>query len=330
MNVRVGVDESVDTAFLQSLPKEAQLVTVPEEPEGTIDVDFWVAALPPRILKKQWPHLRGVKVIQAPWAGVDALLGLFPREVILCDARGVHEIPTAEWTIAAILAVKKFLPFFIDMQRAGKWAVAQQAQQSDAPATSNFTPKHDSPLKIKSTPAPIEDLADSTVLIVGYGSIGQAVEVRLAPFGMKFLRVARTAREGVHPVSELDQFIGKADIVVLTLPLTSETVHLIDAKKLALMKPDALLVNSSRGRLVDTDALLKALNERRIRAAIDVTDPEPLPPGHPLWKAPNLLITPHVGGDSEKFMARAFDLVAEQVKRYARGEPLLNVVSGEY
>lgn len=327
MIVRVGVDESVDKAFLERLPKEAQVVTVPEEPEGTLDVDFWVAALPPKILKKQWQHLQGVKVIQAPWAGVDALLNLFPREITLCDARGVHEIPTAEWTIAAILAVKKFLPFFVDMQRAGKWAVAQQI---DPPRSLNFAPKHVSPLKIKSTPAPIEDLAGSTVLIVGYGSIGQAVEVRLAPFGAKFLRVARTAREHVHPVSELDQLIGKADIVVLTLPLTSETVHLIDAKKIALMKPDALLVNSSRGRLVDTDALLKALNESRIRAAIDVTDPEPLPPGHPLWKAPNLLITPHVGGDSDNFMARAFDLVAEQVKRYARGDPLLNVVTGEY
>ena len=173
-------------------------------------------------------------------------------------------------------------------------------------------------------------MADSTVLIVGYGSIGQAVEARLAPFGAKFLRVARRAREGVHPVSKLDELLGQADTVVLIMPLTSETRHLMDATRLAKMKAGALLVNASRGPLVDTEALLQALQEKRIRAAVDVTDPEPLPPGHPLWSAPNLLITPHVAGDSSKFMQRAFKLVREQVERYARGESLLNIVTGEY
>jgi phosphoglycerate dehydrogenase-like enzyme len=176
----------------------------------------------------------------------------------------------------------------------------------------------------------MNEVADAIVLIVGYGSIGKAIETRLAAFGAKFLRVARSPREGVVPVSKLDELLGQADIVVLTTPLTSETRHLLNTKRLARMKLGALLVNASRGGIVDTEALLQALNEKRIRAAVDVTDPEPLPPGHPLWKAPNLLITPHVAGDSEKFMRRLLTLVSAQAERYAGGEPLLNVVKGEY
>lgn len=327
MNVRVGIDASINDAFLEDFTQEVQLVRIPEEPEGQLEVDFWVAAMPPRILRRQWPHLKGVQVVQAPWAGVDTLLKIFPPEVTLCDARGVHEIPTSEWAVAVILAMEKFLPFFVDMQRQGKWATGQQANQSDGSAPSSAKVP---PPTIKNPPAPIRDIAGSTVLIVGYGSIGQAIESRLAPFQAKFLRVARSAREGVSPVSMLDDLLGKADVVVLTVPLTSETRQLVDAQRLAKMKPGALLVNASRGAIVDTDALLRALTEKRIRAALDVTDPEPLPANHPLWWAPNLLITPHVAGDSASFMKRALKLASEQATRFARGEPLLNVVNGEY
>ncbi len=293
--VRVGVDASIDAAVLADFSNAVQLVRVPEEPQEDVAVDFWVAAMPPRILRRQWPHLKGVKVIQAPWAGVDTLLKLFPPGVTLCDARGVHDIPTAEWALAAILAMEKFLPLFIEMQRQGRWTAGQQAQQIDA-----SSPMKLSPTKIKDPPAPINDVAD------------------------------RTAREAVFPLSKLDDLLELADIVVLTTPLTSETRHLMDAKRLAKMKPGALLVNAARGPLVETEALLGALQEKRIRAAIDVTDPEPLPLGHPLWSAPNLLITPHVAGDSPNFMKRAFKLASQQAERYARGEPLLNIVSGEY
>jgi phosphoglycerate dehydrogenase-like enzyme len=239
----------------------------------------------------------------------------------------VHEIPTSEWAVAVILAMEKFLPFFIDMQRQGKWATGQQAHQIDDPAPAS--PKVPPPA-IKNPPAPIRDVAGSTVLIVGYGSIGHAIEARLTPFGAKFLRVARSARDGVSPVSMLDELLGEADVVALTVPLTSETKHMIGSKQLAKMKAGALLVNASRGAIVDTDALLRALTEKRIRAALDVTDPEPLPPHHPLWWAPNLLITPHVAGDSASFMRRALKLASEQAGRFSRGEPLLNVVTGEY
>lgn len=327
MKVRVGVDASIDDVFLEDFTKAVQLVRIPEAPEGMIEVDFWVAAMPPRILRAQWPHLKGVRVVQFPWAGVDTLVNLFPSEVTLCDARGVHEIPTSEWAVAAILAMEKFLPFFIDMQRQGKWATGQQAHQIDGPAPASAkTP----PAAIKNPPAPIRDIAGSTVLIVGYGSIGEAVEARLAPFGAKFLRVARCARDGVSPVSMLENLLEEADVVVVTLPLTSETRHMIGSKQLAKMKTGALLVNASRGAIVDTDGLLRALTEKRIRAALDVTDPEPLPPNHPLWWAPNLLITPHVAGDSASFMQRALKLASEQAARFSRGEPLLNVVNGEY
>jgi phosphoglycerate dehydrogenase-like enzyme len=320
MTVRLGVDESVDDGLLKGFDDSVQIVRVPEEPQKEIAVDFWVPALPPRIVQRQAQYLKGVKVIQAPWAGVDGLLKVVPSGVTLCDARGVHDIPTAEWAVAAILAMQKSLPFFVDQQRKGEWAVGQQAQQIDAPTGT----------KIKNPAAPMAEVADAAVLIVGYGAIGQAIEARLTPFGANFLRVARSARKGVEPVGKLDSLLGQADIVVLTIPLTSETRHLMNAERLARMKTGALLVNASRGAIVDTDALVQALTEGRIRAAVDVTDPEPLPEGHPLWKAPNLLITPHVAGDSDKFLQRAFNLIREQVGRFTQGEQLLNVVSGEY
>src|SRR6266851_6852092 len=320
MTVRVGLDAAIDEALLEDFTKEVQLVRISEKLQGEVEIDFWVPALPPKIVQRQWAHLKGVRVVQVPWAGVDSLRHIFPPEVTFCDARGVHDIPTAEWAVASILAMQKCLPFFVHQQSLGVWAMGQQAHQIDVPT----------PTKIKNPPAPMKEVADATVLIVGYGSIGKAIETRLAAFGAKFLRVARSPREGVAPVSKLDELLGHADIVVLTIPLTSETRHLLNTERLAKMKPGALLVKASRGGIVDTEALLQALNETRIRAALDVTDPEPLPPGHPLWKAPNLLITPHVAGDSEKFMRRLLVLASEQAERYARGEPLLNVVKGEY
>ncbi|MGC1449650.1 MAG: 2-hydroxyacid dehydrogenase [Candidatus Sulfotelmatobacter sp.] len=320
MTVRVGVDTSVGEGLLQGWGREVEIVRVPENPEAEIEIDFWVPALPPGIVRRQWQWLKGVRVIQAPWAGVDTLLKIFPPGVTLCDARGVHDIPTAEWTVTAILAMQKNLPFFLDQQRQGKWAMGQQAQQIDHPA----------PTKIKNPPAPMNEVANATVLIVGYGSIGRAIEARLSPFGAKFLRVGRTAHEGVEPVSNLDRLLADADVVVLTIPLTSETRRLFDAPRLAKMKHGALLVNASRGAIIETEALVHSLNEGKIRAALDVTDPEPLPAGHLLWKAPNVLITPHVAGDSERFLQRAFALVREQVERLLRREPLINIVTGEY
>jgi phosphoglycerate dehydrogenase-like enzyme len=243
--------------------------------------------------------------VLAPFAGVDAFLPLLPSGVTLCDAQGVHDIPTAEWTVAVILAMQKRLPFYFGQQQLENWSGRREGEQ-------------------------IDEVSDKTVLIVGYGSIGRAIESRLAPFGPRFLRVARRARDGVFPVSQLDELLPQANIVVVITPLTAETRHLMNADRIARMKRGALLVNSARGEVVETDALVKALNDRRIRAALDVTDPEPLPAGHPLWKAPDLLITPHTAGFSPKFLGRALKLASEQAERFARGEPLLNVVSSGY
>jgi len=143
-------------------------------------------------------------------------------------------------------------------------------------------------------------------------------------------RIARTAREGVASIDQLPALLPQADVIVLIVPLTEETRGLIGAPQLAAMKQGALLVNAARGPVVDTDALIAALETGHIRAAIDVTDPEPLPDGHPLWSAPNLILTPHVGGSSPQFMARAIQLAGQQIRRMQAGEPLENIVTGDY
>ena len=173
-----------------------------------------------------------------------------------------------------------------------------------------------------------EELSGKTVLLVGYGAIGKEIERMLGPFEVELLRVARTARieSEVHAVSELDSLLPKADVVVLILPSTAESQGLIGKPQLALMRQGALLVNAARGPVVDTDALVESLRAGRIRAALDVTEPEPLPEGHPLWSCPNLLITPHVGAATPQFTPRALRTAADELRRYMKGEPLKNVV----
>ena len=320
--VRVGIQESISTGLLQDFTREVELVRIPDEPAGSIEIEMWIAPASLKIVRRQLPYLHGLKVVQAMLAGVDLLQPLFPPHVMLCDGQGVHDIPTAEWVVAAILAMQKYLPFYFSLQQVEDWGGRRQAEQL-------YRQSHASLPELRS-PALIDELADKTVLIVGYGSIGKAIESRLAAFGPRFLRVARHASEGVAPVSQLNDLLARADIVVLITPLTAETRHLMDATRIAMMKRGALLVNAARGPVVDTDALLQALNAKQIRAAIDVTDPEPLPAGHPLWKAPNLLITPHVAGASALFLKRALKLASEQAQRYARGERLINVVEAGY
>jgi phosphoglycerate dehydrogenase-like enzyme len=320
--VRVGVEASIDESLLRGFTDEVELVRIPEKPTSMMEIDFWISPLSSTTARAQWPYLRHVKVVQSLFAGVDALLKILPRDITLCDARGVHDIPTAEWAVTAILAMQKYIPFYVDLQRRRDWDGKDEAEQ--------IYLLHPGTAPNINMPVLIDEIADSTILIVGYGSIGKAIETRLAPFGSSFLRVARSARPGVEPVERLDDLLGLADIVVLIMPLTSETHHLIDARRLAKIKQGALLVNAGRGATIDTDALLNALQQKRIRAAIDVVDPEPLPPEHPLWSAPNLLLTPHIASDSARTMQRAFQLASEQVQRFAHNQPLHNVVIGEY
>jgi phosphoglycerate dehydrogenase-like enzyme len=251
------------------------------------------------------PLLRNVRVVQTLSAGVDditAHLSDLPAGVSLCNARGVHEASTAELAVALTLASLRGIPGFVRAQQQGRWQSA-------------FHPA----------------LADRSVLIVGYGSIGAAVEDRLAPFELaRVVRVARSARTTergpVHPIADLPALLPDADVVILSTPLTEATRGLVDKDFLARMKQGALLVNVARGAVVDTDALLAALESGRVTAALDVVDPEPLPPGHPLWHAPGVLISPHVGGPTSAFLPRAERLLVDQLGRYVNREPLRNVI----
>lgn len=318
--VRVGVDESLSDKLLVDFPKDAEIVRIPRNPTNTVDVDFWILPFQRRDAADAFSHLRGVKVVQSMMAGVDWITPWLPKEVILCDGRGIHDISASEWVLTAILSSLKRFPIYRDMQLREEW----KGQASVSDGFLNERGAEVGQYRVLG-----DDLAGKTVLIVGYGSIGAAIEVRLAPFGVKVQRVARTARTTpeVYAVAELRKLLPEADIVVVIVPLTSDTRGLIGATEIGLMKHGALLVNAARGPVVVTDALVEALTEHRIGAALDVTDPEPLPAGHPLWHAPNCMITPHVGGSTPEFIFRAFRFGAEQVRRYIAGKSLENVVT---
>jgi phosphoglycerate dehydrogenase-like enzyme len=240
---------------------------------------------------------------------------------VLCDGRGLHDISASEWVLTAILSSLKNFPYFRDMQLREEW-------KGQASVPNGF--RDVAGAQVGQYAVLGDDLAGKTVLIIGYGSIGAAIEARLKPFEVrKILRVARSARKEpeVFPVGELRRLLPEADIVVAIVPLTAETHGLIGAAELGLMKPGALLVNAARGPVVVTDALVDALQQNRLRAVLDVTDPEPLPTGHPLWSAPNCMITPHVGGSTPEFIHRAFRFGADQVRRFMAGEELENVVT---
>ncbi|MEV6271171.1 2-hydroxyacid dehydrogenase [Kribbella sp. NPDC051936] len=243
-----------------------------------------------------------LKVVQLQTAGFEHAQSRLADGVTLCNARGVHDASTAELAVGLILASFRNLPRAVRDQERQVWPGSYDEVD--------------------------DSLADRTVLILGYGAIGEALERRLTGFECDVIRVARRARDGVHPIAELPELLPRADVVVLLTPATPETKRMVDAKFLASMKDGALLVNVARGVVVDTDALLTELGTRRIRAALDVTDPEPLPAGHPLWSAPNVLINPHRGGASTAFAPRVARLVRAQLQRYASGEPLINVVAG--
>ena len=290
---------------LADLPGVAVEVVAPDGsplPPGAADVEFYVPPffpdLPAITVMAQLPRLR---VVQVQTAGVERLLPYVPAGVTLCNARGVHDASTAEWVVAVTLAALRDLPYFAAEQAAQRWSY-------------RFT----------------DSLADKSVLIVGYGSIGGAVERRLSGFEVTVRRVARQPRDGVAAVSELPGLLPGADVVILLAPVTPETIGMVDAPFLARMKDGALLVNAARGSLVVTGALTEELQRGRLRAAVDVTDPEPLPPGHPWWGLPNVLITPHVAASTSAQERRMLAFLRAQAERFTRGEALVNVVAGAY
>lgn len=299
---RVWLPDPPETvATLNPLPDgiEADVWTGGEPlPDTKDEVEFIV--LPGRVEPATMAAITALpklRVIQLTSAGAEHVIPYIPDGITLCNARGAHDAATAEWTVGAIVASLRNFPRFVKAQEAGKW-----------------------------DPTLSESVSGKLVLIVGYGSIGGAVERRLAGWEVTVERVARHPRPGVRPITELHEALEKADVVVILVPVTDETRHMVNAEFLKSMKDGALLVNAARGPIVDTEALLKELTAQRIRAALDVTDPEPLPPGHPLWQAPGLLLTPHIGGAVTDVRDRAYAVVRDQLARYAVGEPLLNVI----
>jgi phosphoglycerate dehydrogenase-like enzyme len=318
--VRVGVNENLAEELLADFPHEAEIVRIPRDPIGVVNVDFWIMPFRRTDAERIFPHLRGLKVAQSMMAGVDWISPWLPSEVMLCDGRGIHDISTSEWVLAAILASMKRFPLYRDLQRQEQW----RGKEASTYAFFNRGGAQAGQYEILD-----DDLEGKTVLIVGYGSIGAAIEARLTPFGVQVLRLARSAREEpkVHGAGELHTLLPQADVVVIIVPLTEETKGMIGVVELGLMKRGALLVNAARGPVVVTDALLQALQQHRLRAALDVTDPDPLPTGHPLWSAPHCMITPHIGGATPEFIHRAFRFGAKQVRRFIAGEELENVVT---
>jgi phosphoglycerate dehydrogenase-like enzyme len=302
---------SVPPAEIGGLPDAYEYLywdgTEPDFPADPEDAVFYVVPYMkgPTAGALPLPRMRAVRAVQTLSAGVDHIaphLHHLAPGVPLCNARGVHEASTAELAVTLILASLRGVPRFVRGQDNEKWYTG-------------FYPS----------------LADRRVLIVGYGAIGAALEDRLVPFECEVTRVARGARAAargpVHALRELPELLPHADVVVLTTPLTEQTRGLANAPFLAAMRGGALLVNVARGAVVDTKALLAETESGRLTAALDVTDPEPLPPGHPLWHAPGVLISPHVGGSTSAFLPRAKRLIRSQLARFAAGEALENVVA---
>ncbi len=269
-------------------------------PPEAAEAEFYVPTyrFDPRAIDviAQMPRLR---VIQTLTAGVDQFLPI-RSGLTLCNASGVHDAATSELAVGLMIAAERDFATIFAGQRSQSWT--QQMTSS---------------------------LADRRLLVIGSGSIGRAIQRRLSGFECVVTMVGRTARDDVHAVSELPSLLPDAEIVVLIIPLTDETRGLVDKAFLALMPDGALLVNVARGAVVVTEDLLAELGAGRLRAALDVTDPEPLPRGHPLWTAPGVIISHHRGGASSAMWPRSYRLVSEQLRRVADGRPLLNVVDVE-
>jgi phosphoglycerate dehydrogenase-like enzyme len=242
-------------------------------------------------------EMPNLKVVQVLTAGYDDVLPLIPPGVQLANAKGLHDLSTAELTLTLALASKAKVANLITAQQEHSWL--RDVRHS---------------------------IIDSRIAIVGFGSVGQEIAKVFRPFTDNIVGYTRSGSNGTHKIQDLDLELDEYDIVILITPLTDETKGFFDLKKMRLMKPGSLLINMARGPVVVTNDLIEALESGWISAAVDVTDPEPLPQGHPLWNAPNLLISPHVGGNSTAFPGRAKKMIATQMNRLALGEPIANVV----
>lgn len=293
-------DDVMEQVRRPPMPPGIEYAVMPKDAVGHRDigrVEFLHAPLSRARMAEALPHMTGLKTVQIVSAGTDWIEDLIPPGVQLCNAGDVRSAPVADWVMAVLLFWVQDLARAEAQRRARTWE--------------RWTP---------------HELTGKRILIVGHGAIGRALSRRLAPFDAVVTKVASRARDDLHGADELPDLLPDADAVVLLAPLTETTRGMADAAFLARMADGALLVNGGRGELVRTDALLDELRSERITAALDVTDPEPLPEGHPLWKAPGLLLTPHIAGASAQSAGRMIAFVRDQLTRAANGDPLEAVV----
>ena len=278
--------------------KRLSPATNPAETSDLSEVTFYVPTYmggrPALELTKKMPNL---KILQVPNAGYDDALEFLRPGITLCNGRGIHDDSTAELAVGLTIASLRGFATFVRDQDKGEWV------------NKNY-----------------DSINDRKIGIVGFGSIGSTIARMLSGFSVEIVAFTQSGRDNTIAITDLDKHLPSLDVVILILPLTKESKHLFDARRLALMKDGALLVNVARGPIVDTDALVKELNSGRITAGLDVTDPEPLPKGHPLWSAKGVLISPHVGGNSSAFEKRAQRLIESQLNLLAQGKPLNNVI----
>ncbi|GAB3431743.1 2-hydroxyacid dehydrogenase [Actinophytocola sediminis] len=301
MTITVLVPDDEGVAALAGIDGITVVRYDPERPlptDADVLVPSFLSEVDPAVYVAQLPSLR---LIQLQTTGAENWVGRIPERVLLSTARGAHGGSTAEWALGALIAVyRELIPF--------EWA--RQARDW--------------------TRRPTDTLQDKRVLVLGAGDLGQRMRRRLEAGDATATLVGTRARAGVHGIDEVPDLLGEHDAVVLMVPLTARTTGLVDAEFLARMPDGAVLVNAARGKVVHTEALLAELTSGRLLAALDVTDPEPLPADHPLWTAPGLLLTPHVAGSVFDVRRRAYAVVAEEVARFASGARPANLVHGEY
>ncbi len=278
--------------------KRLSPTTTPIESSDLSEITFYVPTYmggrPALELTKKMPNL---KILQMPNAGFDDALEFVRDGMTLCNGKSIHDDSTAELAVGLTIASLRGFPDFVRNQDKSSWVHVKN-----------------------------KSINDRKIGIIGFGSIGTTIAKMLSGFAVEIVPFTQSGRDNTIAISDLDKHLPSLDVVILILPLTTESRNLFNAKRLALMKDGALLVNVARGPIVNTNALVAELNTGRITAAVDVTDPEPLPSDHPLWRAKGVLISPHVGGNTTAFESRARRLIQSQLQLLAEGKPLNNVI----